>query len=186
MSLSHVTFAKQILKGSYSRVKAHLLRIKGQGIKCCNKVKSDDIRGMEKLVMEVAENVRSSLPKDVPLPSATTSQSQSALSMVSSSGSFRQQGYEPRKRKALENSALEKAFQMQKREELKEEISRMFYSAGLPFHLARNPHYIRAFTLACEINLDGFVPPGYNMLRTTLLQKEKANIEMLLQLIKDT
>uniref|UniRef100_A0A7N2LNF3 Uncharacterized protein n=1 Tax=Quercus lobata TaxID=97700 RepID=A0A7N2LNF3_QUELO len=39
---------------------------------------------------------------------------------------------------------------------------------------------------AANNNLAGYVPPGYNKLRTTLLQKEKAHIEKLLRAIKDT
>ncbi|GJV42729.1 hypothetical protein Tco_1421169 [Tanacetum coccineum] len=35
-------------------------------------------------------------------------------------------------------------------------------------------------------NLGGYVPPGYNKLRTTLLQQEKANVERLLKPIKET
>ncbi|KAK8930493.1 hypothetical protein KSP39_PZI016120 [Platanthera zijinensis] len=62
----------------------------------------------------------------------------------------------------------------------------MFYSGGLPFHLARNPYYISSYKFAANHNLDGFVPPGYNALRTTLLQKEKSNITRMLQPIKDT
>ena len=55
---------------------------------------------------------------------------------------------------------------------------------GLYFHFARNPYYARAFKSASQ--LPGYVPPGYNALRTTLLQKEKSNIENLLEPIKKT
>ncbi|KAK2665787.1 hypothetical protein Ddye_004361 [Dipteronia dyeriana] len=77
---------------------------------------------------------------------------------------------------------LEKAFNISAREKLDGEIARMFYTGGLSFHFARNPYYVRAFTNA----LPGYVPPGYNALRTTLLQKEKSNIERLLVPIKGT
>ena len=39
---------------------------------------------------------------------------------------------------------------------------------------------------AANNNLAGYVPSGYNKLRTTLLQKKRAHIEKLLRLIKDT
>ena len=77
---------------------------------------------------------------------------------------------------------LEKAFNIGAREKLDGEIARMFYTGGLSFHFARNPYYVHAFTNA----LPGYVPPGYNALRTTLLQKEKTNIEQLLVPIKST
>ena len=39
---------------------------------------------------------------------------------------------------------------------------------------------------AVNNNLVGYIPPGYNKLKTTLLQKERTHIEKLLKLIKDT
>ncbi|CAN7119656.1 unnamed protein product [Brassica rapa subsp. narinosa] len=62
----------------------------------------------------------------------------------------------------------------------------MFYSGGLPFNLARNPHYHRSYQFAAENKIDGYVPPGYNKLRTTLLQKERNNVERLLVPFKST
>ena len=60
----------------------------------------------------------------------------------------------------------------------------MFSTGRLSFHFARNPYYARTFKSASQ--LPGYVPPGYNALRTTLLQKEKSNIENLLEPIKKT
>ena len=54
----------------------------------------------------------------------------------------------------------------------------------MSFHFARNPYYACAFKSASQ--LLGYVPLGYNALRTTLLQKEKSNIENLLEPIKKT
>ncbi|XP_062206144.1 uncharacterized protein LOC133908024 [Phragmites australis] len=65
-------------------------------------------------------------------------------------------------------------------------IARMFYTSGLPFNLARNPNYLAAFTFLANNDLGGYVPPGYNKLRTTLLQLEKDNVERLLEPIKST
>ncbi|KAL6192071.1 hypothetical protein ACLB2K_038458 [Fragaria x ananassa] len=90
---------------------------------------------------------------------------------------------EPKKRKGM-GSALEKAFQSNAREQCDGEIARMFYTGGLPFNIARNPHNSNSYIRAS--NIPGYVPPGYNALRTTLLQKERMNIEHHLQPIKDT
>ena len=81
---------------------------------------------------------------------------------------------------------MEKAFNNQFREQLDSFIARTFYSAGLSFHFARNPYWIEMIKFAANNNLVGYIPPGYNKLRTTLLQKERAHIEKLLKLIKDT
>nr|GEY97974.1 putative hAT dimerization domain, ribonuclease H-like domain protein [Tanacetum cinerariifolium] len=56
----------------------------------------------------------------------------------------------------------------------------------LPFNLARNPHYLRAFQFAAANKIDGYVPPGYNKLRTTLLQKEKDNVHRQLEPLRST
>lgn len=60
----------------------------------------------------------------------------------------------------------------------------MIYTSGLSYNLARNPHYRNSFVRASQI--PGYVPPGYNLLRTTLLQKERKNIDMHLQPLKNT
>jgi len=87
----------------------------------------------------------------------------------------------PKKRKTLEGS-----FNMQARETLDYEIVRMFYSSGLPFHLARNPHYRKTFSFAANDNcIFGYQPPGYNKLRT-LLANERRHVENLLKPIKNT
>ncbi|XP_050378398.1 uncharacterized protein LOC126795640 [Argentina anserina] len=90
-----------------------------------------------------------------------------------------------KKRKGV-SGPLEKAFNNGVREQLDGEIARMFYTGGLSFNLAKNPHYIRAFNRACACPIAGYRPPGYNALRTTLLQKERNHIERLLEPIKLT
>ena len=61
----------------------------------------------------------------------------------------------------------------------------MFYISGLPFNFARNPYYRNSYAYAATHSIPGYVPPGYNALRTTLLQKERAHVERLLKTIKD-
>nr|KAJ0195841.1 hypothetical protein LSAT_V11C700348470 [Lactuca sativa] len=40
-----------------------------------------------------------------------------------------------------------------------QEIDRMFYIRGLPFNLAKNPYYVRAFQFAANNKIHGYVPP---------------------------
>ena len=91
-----------------------------------------------------------------------------------------------KKRKVIANSPLKKAFQNSARAELDSRIARMFYIGGLPFHFARNPNYCNSFAYAATHNISGYVPPRYKTLRTTLLQKEGANVERLLKPIKNS
>ncbi|GAA0138908.1 hypothetical protein LIER_42556 [Lithospermum erythrorhizon] len=65
------------------------------------------------------------------------------------------------------------SFGIQAGDQLDQEITRIFYTGGLPFKLARNPHYHRSYQSVTTNKIDGYVTPDYNKLKTTLLQKEK-------------
>ena len=65
-------------------------------------------------------------------------------------------------------------------------IVRIFYRGRLPFHFARNPNYRNSYAYAATHNIPGYIPLGYNALKTTLLQKEKANVGRLLKPIKNS
>nr|CAD1827973.1 unnamed protein product [Ananas comosus var. bracteatus] len=175
-------FCKQVYNGSYYRVKAHFLRISGQGIKGCSKVTSDNIAEMKRLVEEEELRLKNSIPKQVPLPKTITKSSDTSIE------SMGVQSFEPRKKRATSTreTALEKSFNVAAQNQLHCEIARMFYSDGLPFNLAKNPYYVSSYTFAASHNISGYIPPNYNMLRTSLLQQERTNIEKLLEPIKST
>ena len=61
----------------------------------------------------------------------------------------------------------------------------MFYTGGLPFNFAGNPYYRSSYSYAATYCIQGYVPLGYNGLRTTLLQRERTHVERLLKPIKD-
>ena len=177
------SFCNGEYKGSYTRVRAHLMKIKNMGIVVCHKVTNNDIVQFQRIEAEAASREESSQPKKVPLPPSTTS--------FGINFSQTQYTLESKKRRISGSStgsdtALEKAFNIGAREQLHSEIARMFYSAGLPFHLARNPYYASSYTFAANHNISGYLPPGYNLLRTTLLKRERSNIDRLLEPIRGT
>ena len=90
------------------------------------------------------------------------------------------------KKEMIEKSPLERAFNNVSNEQLTSRIVRMFYSGGIPFHFARNSYYVSSYKYAANNMIMGYVPPGYNALRTTLLQKERACIRRMLKPIKDS
>ena len=144
----------------------------GNGIAPCNKVTNETLAEMNKLVRECEYKLKSSAPKHVSLPNT---------------GSFcydlPEANLDPKKRKGT-SGPLSKAFNKEARDQCDAEVARMFYTGGLSFNLARNPHYRNSYVRAST--LPGYVPPGYNALRTTLLQQEKSHIERCLQPIKRT
>ncbi|KAL6519715.1 hypothetical protein OROMI_032609 [Orobanche minor] len=118
---------------------------------------------------------------DIPLPPSGQNQSTSAW------GGVEKMQMQGTKRRAVDiNNPINKAYNMEVRSQIDSEIARAFYSGGLPFHFARNPHYIKSYNLAASSNISSYLPPTYNALRTTLLQKERANVERLLVPIKTT
>ncbi|XP_038701981.1 uncharacterized protein LOC119998684 [Tripterygium wilfordii] len=175
-------FCNVIYTSSHSRVKAHLLKIGRCGIAVCKKITADSVSEMNR-VIEQAE-MRSRPLQIRPPTSQSVGHGQPLMSQSSVFSTSTMESMGTKKRK--DTSPLEKAFSNEAHEELGSLIARMFYSSGLPFHFARNPYYIQAFTFACNHNICGYVPPGYNALKTTLLQKEKARIERLLLPIKGT
>ncbi|XP_024014013.1 uncharacterized protein LOC112088091 [Eutrema salsugineum] len=156
----------EIRQGSYYRVKAHLLGLSGHGISVCKKATRIEKLEMQRLEDEFEKKKAESGSKEVPLP------------CENDGASFQ-------KRKSC-LSPIVAAYGIQARDQLDQEIGRMFFTGCLPFNLAKNPHYHRAFQFAAASKIDGYVPPGYNKLRTTLLQKEKENVEKLLVPLKGT
>ncbi|KAL3745851.1 hypothetical protein ACJRO7_014884 [Eucalyptus globulus] len=163
-------FCQKDYKSSYTRVRGHLMMIIE---------KKEDLLEMEKLEEEVTTQLMSIATRNVPLPLAS-------YSLSGGSGDGIDLSLNSKKRKGGSGSgkSLENAFNMTQRECLDCEIARMFYSAGLPFNLAINPYFQSTFTYVANHNIASYVPPKYNLLRTTLLQKEKANIDRLCASIK--
>ncbi|KAL0771456.1 hypothetical protein Bca101_036607 [Brassica carinata] len=157
------SFCDEIRQGSYSRVKAHLLALKGQGISICRRATMADKLEMQKLENEFELKKSESGCRAVPLPCESLS----------------------KKRKSC-ISPIVASFGIQARDQLDQEIARMFFTGGVPFNLVRKPSYHRSYQFAAASKLDGYVPPSYNKLRTTLLQQEKNNVEKLLVPLKST
>ena len=130
-------YCEKTFKGSYSRVKAHLLKLSNFGIQPCAKVRDKYQNEMQKLENAYEESThRLKKPKLVSLPtdSPTSPNFGSRESSTATSHPFFPQ------KKGVGNSPLEWAFNNQCREQLDSLIARKFYSAGLPFHFAKNPY----------------------------------------------
>ncbi|RID49539.1 hypothetical protein BRARA_H00337 [Brassica rapa] len=165
------TFPKRFREdrqGSYSRIRVHLLGIKNQGIVICKKATRSQKSDMQKLEDEFEKKKNKSGSRALPLPCEKNETNPAS-----------------KKRKSVD-SAIARSFGIEVRDQLDQEIARMFYSGGVLFNLARNPHYHMYYQFAAENKIDGYVPPGYNKLRTTLLQKERNNVERLLVPFKST
>ncbi|XP_017226357.1 uncharacterized protein LOC108202472 [Daucus carota subsp. sativus] len=168
-------FCNKEYTGSYSRVKA--LKTKCLGIAVCSKVTLELLSEFQK---EVADEEDRRRPVNIPLPPSSATQSCSSAW----GGIEKKQMHSSKKRASDPNNPINKAYNMEMRNLLDAEIARGFYFGGLPFNYARNPHHIKSYTMASEYKLSGYVPPTYNALRTTCLQKERAHVERLMEPIK--
>jgi len=110
------------------------------------------------------------------------------LSGISLSGSAAPSSSRTRTRvsKKGRQSSIKEGFNLEYCQMADAIIARMFYTGGIPFNLARNPNYRSSYNFVANHDMGGYVPPGINKLRTTLLQQEKANVERLLEPIKKT
>ncbi|GAU37924.1 hypothetical protein TSUD_269390 [Trifolium subterraneum] len=154
--------------GSDKPLKAYVIVVEQRRIAICPKVTNEyeaEMTELETIAIEKAKRVQ------VPFPNGTTSLNP-PIDMS--------------KRRRGSDGPLAKAFNNEARDHLSAEIARLFYTAGLPFNVAKNPHFISAFTYAANASISGYVPPNYNFIRTTMFQREKNNVEKLLQPIKGT
>ncbi|XLR23019.1 hypothetical protein S83_050919, partial [Arachis hypogaea] len=170
MSLESVqnNFEESVLfSGSYIRVRIHLLKISGKEIRFCAKFTSTKLEELKKLDSESILLHESKKAKSIHLP---------PLSNASELDS--------RKRRAT--GLLEKAFNVNARETLDLHIARIFFSSGLPFYLAKNLYFVKIFSYAANYYINGYIPLGYNKLRTTLHEKEKQYVERMLEPTKNS
>ncbi|XP_030942014.1 uncharacterized protein LOC115967069 [Quercus lobata] len=179
-----------VFMGSYSRVKAHLLQISGKGIRSCVKVSKSHRLEMQRMHDQVENNKlevehRSQIPLPPPPPGRGIPISP-FWRQEGSDSSHSTNSVDAKRRKVTMNTTLEKAFQNNARHDLDSRIARMFYTGGLPFNFARNPHYRSSYAFAATHSIPSYLPPRYNALRKTLLQKERAHVERLLKPIKDS
>ncbi|CAN6541945.1 unnamed protein product [Malus baccata var. baccata] len=109
-------YCQKTYKGSYSRVKFHLLKMSGNGIASCNKLTNETLAEMKKLVQECEYKMKSYAPKHVSLPNT---------------GSFcydlPEANLDPKKRKGT-SGPLSKAFNKEARDQCDVEVARMFYT----------------------------------------------------------
>ncbi|KAL6130465.1 hypothetical protein ACLB2K_068844 [Fragaria x ananassa] len=138
------------LTGSHSRVKSHLLRIKGTGVRIYPTITRDQTVELQALLDHCDQQLNAKAQHKVALPPS---------SMTGSGTSYfplREREDEVKKRRGL-SPQLSKAFRQEDRRECDASVARLFYSSGLAFNVARNPNYRESYSLASKI--PGYVPP---------------------------
>lgn len=150
--------------GSYSKVKAHLLKIPGHGVQPCMKI-TDEIKDQiqKEHAMAEAKKAQVSFEAKRKLDYVTLPPGSDLM--------------QPKRKKGT----LESCFNVIERDELDKECARFIYSSALPFSIVKNPCFREFVLKLANSKCSGYVPPTYNRLRLTLLQQEKTHVNTLLQ-----
>ena len=176
-------------KASYTRVKAHLLGIKNNGIRVCTdppKLDGKDGKGLSK--EKIAKYQKEQDEADAKANESNASFQMNQFKQPTRMGAYSSKTQFPShddhetgspsssnfKRSNL--GPLEKSFNNDARGTTDEAIGRCIYANGLPFNLVRSPYWIEMIR---EVNKApiGYVGPGYEKIRTTLLTGEKLRLE---------
>ncbi|PHT58537.1 hypothetical protein CQW23_00900 [Capsicum baccatum] len=165
-------FCNKRVTGSYSKVKAHLLKLFGHGVAICKEI-SNEVCPTLKMENEEAEKKKSMVQLD-----ARKKADYVSLPQVSDLS-------QQKKQKGSTGGALEKSFSIANRNIADKLAARMFYASGLSFNLATSPYFKKYSEFLAANPIPGYIPPTYNRLRTTLLAQEKTNINIKLQPIRD-
>jgi hypothetical protein len=102
-------FCEKVITGSYSRVRAHLLKIPNCGVNICKKMTVPILEQLQKEVAEAEAIVNAHQPNNIPLP-------------------MQQGSAQASKRK--KQTGIEESFHTEIRQKADALIARMFYSAG--------------------------------------------------------
>ena len=111
---SECLFCEKIIPGSYTRVRAHLLKIPNQGVETCRKVTVPILEQLHREVAEAEALVNGRQPNNIPLPTQTGS-----AGTTSNKGKRRKQ------------TGIEESFHTENRQQADALIARMFYSGGM-------------------------------------------------------
>ncbi|KAF3776852.1 hypothetical protein EJ110_NYTH47076 [Nymphaea thermarum] len=146
-------FCEGQFNGSYTRVKAHLLKISQKGIQVCKKITNETLAQLKK-EQKAFENKKS------------TSSGSGFIDIASILHDDIQNP--PKKRKVVDvhQKSIKDSFSLQGRRELDLKVATFFYVNCIPFNVARSPYWRDLVTSIANSNLTRYVPPSSERLRT--------------------
>eukprot|EP00253_Pinus_taeda_P014475 PITA_14475 len=178
---------KKEFKGSYTRVKAHLLGLRNNGVCICSgplKENGKDGNGLNKI--KIAKYRRKQDEADAKANEANPAshlKHPTRLGASSSKPPLYSHGIVGSKRSSL--GPLEKSFNNDAREIADAAVAQCIYANGLSFNLVRSPYWAKMVKCLNEAPR-GYKSPGYENIRTTLLSAQKLDLEAKLAPIRDS
>lgn len=159
--------------GSFSKVKAHLLKLPNNGVAPCKSISRDVLQQLK----QEHDQVQSRKDHE----DYVNKQKADYISLPKGSDLLQH-----KKRKGKEIGPLEKSFNNNMRDKADKICARMFYASGLAFNLVRSPFFIDYSRTLANNSLSGYTPPIFNRIRTMLLAQEKEHVYRKLQPIQDS
>lgn len=189
-------FCKAEWKGTYTRVKAHFMQIPRMGVELCN----GDPEDTSKLLNAQMEQRRAEgrAGKEITRPSRKSRDDVDDDSIEvgdeypsEDEVQFGDENVPSKASKSTTTQARKKPklgglgdmFDVKGREGIDLAIARFFLACGIPFNAARSP-YFEQMVRAINNGPMGYKPPGYERLRTVLVDKEKARLEKAMSPLK--
>eukprot|EP00253_Pinus_taeda_P035891 PITA_35891 len=174
-------------KGSYTRVKAHFMQIARKGVDACTGDPNDPTRlpsaqkeqqkadgKASKEISRPSHNVTEnddSNEEELPFDDEVETGDEHVSVSTRASKSTTTQAH-----KKPKLGGLYDMFDVKGREGVDLAIARFFLACGIPFNAARSP-YFEQMVRAINDGPQGYKAPGYENLRTVLVDKEKSRLE---------
>jgi hypothetical protein len=182
---------KKTFKGSYTRVKTHILHARVQGVEVCSFTRNPEVRDTFKREHDDAQRLKEHRDK---IGMGGTSKHTPSLGASNEPRVV----HEARKRRATlieeeiskpaaasKDSIMLKMLNNQGREEAKSRVARAIFACGIPFNVVPSPYWqdlVRAINTAPQ----GFKGPNYVKHKTILLRKERLLLDDVLKPIRSS
>ena len=138
-------YCQRKVVGSYSKVKAHLLKLQNCGVKVCPNITPDMIAAIKR-EDEAAEIRRQQ-------ETAQMKQKNAYLSLP--------QGSDLAHQKKRKDNPIAEAFNVVKRDALDKAFARAFYAIALSFNLSRCPYFRKALLMLSNSNVPGWLDMSF-------------------------
>jgi hypothetical protein len=159
--------------GSLTRAVDHLLGISngsGGGVEACTKISNEQKDAVQKdynkskVEKGKLDVKRQRIEREIAMSSSNTIHSSSNMGGSSYASA-----------KAGGTKTLNQFWKPIEKQEVDDVVAEFFYACAIPFNVARSPYFKNAFKKAIDFG-KGYVTPGSEALRTTLLSKTKDRV----------
>ena len=186
------TLCDHVFKGSYTRVWHHLLGISGLGVRACT-CSLEQRMDMTKLHMKANGNTECDIDGSTSSSSKRGRHGDASQSRYDSSineeTNIQTESIQRHSNQGGSNSkrseSILKMYNVVHRDEADDAIADFFMANGISFNATRSPYY-KEMVKKIQAAGIGYVPPGYNKMRTSLLDRGVTRMQVLMEDLKQS